>query len=94
MLPSNHVSTIYRDKVVLLYSILMNFKFNVGNIIQNSLLEGDVGKSLIHPLLITQLCRDAKVVIESDEKRCNTSKYTLVVFNVFRVFCRYNLNFL
>ena len=24
---------------------------------------------------------------------CNTPKYTLVVFNVFRVFCRYNLNF-
>ena len=24
---------------------------------------------------------------------CNTPKYTLVFFNVFRVFCRYNLNF-
>ena len=24
---------------------------------------------------------------------CNTLKYTLVVFNLFRVFCRYNLNF-
>ena len=24
---------------------------------------------------------------------CNTSKYTLIVFNVFRVFYRYNLNF-
>ena len=24
---------------------------------------------------------------------CNTPKYTLVVFNMFRVFCRYNLNF-
>ena len=24
---------------------------------------------------------------------CNTLKYTLVVFNVFRVFCGYNLNF-
>ena len=24
---------------------------------------------------------------------CNIPKYTLVVFNMFRVFCRYNLNF-
>ena len=24
----------------------------------------------------------------------NTSKYTLVVFSMFTVFCRYNLNFL
>ena len=26
-------------------------------------------------------------------ENCNTPKYTLVIFNVFRVFCRYNLNF-
>ena len=24
---------------------------------------------------------------------CNTLNYTLVVFSMFRVFCRYNLNF-
>ena len=24
---------------------------------------------------------------------CNTPKYTLVVFNMFRVFCRHKLNF-
>ena len=69
LLPSKHVSTVYRDKAVLLYAILMNFKFNVGNIIKNSLVEGDLGKSLIHPPLITQLCRDAKVVIKNDEER-------------------------
>ena len=69
LLPLKHVSTIYKDTTVLLYTILMNFKSNVGNIIQNSLLEGDVGKSLIHPSLIIQLCRDAKVVIEKDEER-------------------------
>ena len=67
--PFKHVSTVYIDKVVLLYAILMNFKFNVGNIIQNSPVEENVGKSLIHPSLITQLCMDAKVVIESDKKR-------------------------
>ena len=69
LLPSKHVFTFYRDRAVLLYEILMKFKFNMGNIIKSSLLEGDVGKSLIHPSLITQLCRDAQVVIESDEER-------------------------
>ena len=33
LLPSKYVSTVYRDKAVFLYAILMNFKFNVGNII-------------------------------------------------------------
>ena len=27
------------------------------------------------------------------QRNCNTPKYTLVLFNMFRVFCRYNLNF-
>ena len=26
-------------------------------------------------------------------ENCNTPKYTLVDFDMFRVFCRYNLNF-
>ena len=26
-------------------------------------------------------------------KYCNTPKYTLVVFNMFKVFCRHKLNF-
>ena len=64
-----HVSTVYREKTVFLYAILMTFKFNVRNIIHTSLIERELGKSLIHPSLITQLCRDANVVIYSDEKR-------------------------
>ena len=70
LLPSKHVSTLYKDRAILLYAILENYKFNVGNIIQNSLVEEDVGKSLIHPSLIPQLCKAAKVVIERDEERC------------------------
>ena len=50
LLPSKHVSTVYRDRAVVLYAILMNFKFNLGNIIKTSLIEGELGKSLIHPL--------------------------------------------
>ena len=69
LLPSKHVSIVYRDRALLLYVILINFKFSVGNIIHMSLLEGDLGKSLIHPSSITQLCKDAKLVIENDEER-------------------------
>ena len=47
LLPSKHVSTL------LLCVILRNYKFDVGNIIQQSLLEEDTRKSLIHPTLIT-----------------------------------------
>ena len=70
LLPSKHVSTLYKDKTIFLYAILENYKFDVENIIQNSLVEEDVGKSLIHPSLITQLCKDAKFVISRDEERC------------------------
>ena len=70
LLSSKHVSTLYKDIANLLYSILENYKFDVGNIIQNSLMEEDVGKSLIHPSLITQLCKVAKVVIAGDEEMC------------------------
>ena len=69
LLPSKHVSTLYKDKAIFLYAILENYKFDVENIIQNSLVEEDVGKSLIPPSLITQLCKDAKVVISRDEER-------------------------
>ena len=64
LLPSKHVSTL------LLYVILRNYKFDVGNIIQQSLLEEDTLKLLIHPTLITQLCRDAGVMIAEDEEKC------------------------
>ena len=70
LLPSKHVSTLYNDRAIFLYAILENYKFDVGNIIQNSLVEEDVGKSLIHLSLITQLCKDAKVVITGDEVSC------------------------
>ena len=53
LLPSKHVSTLYKDRAIFLYAILENYKFNVGNIIKQSMVEKDVGKSLIQPALIT-----------------------------------------
>ena len=40
----------------------------MGNIIQQSILEEDTGRSLTHPTLITKLCRG--VVIVEDKEEC------------------------
>ena len=49
LLLSMHVSTLYKDRAIFLYAILKKYKFNVGNIIQQSLLEKDTKISLTHP---------------------------------------------
>ena len=72
LVPSKHVSTLYKERAVLLYAIMNYFKFNVGTIIEQSILEVDLGRSLTHPSLITSLCREAGVVIVEDEEECPT----------------------
>ena len=72
LVPSKHVSTLYKESSVLLYAIMNYFKFNVGNIIEQSILEVNLGRSLTHPSLITSLCREAGIIIEEDEKECST----------------------
>ena len=59
ILPSKLLSTVRENKVVLLYAILKGYKFNVGKIIENSILSYYRGsyKGLVpHPALITRLC--------------------------------------
>ena len=59
ILPSKHLSTIREKKAVLLYAILKGNKFNVGKIIENSILSYYRGgyKGLVpHPTMITRLC--------------------------------------
>ena len=58
ILPSKHLYTVREKKAVLLYAILKGYKFNVGKIIENSILSYYRGgyKVLIpHPTLITRL---------------------------------------
>ena len=53
------MSTVREKEVVLLYAILKGYKFNVGKIIENSILSYYRGgyKGLVpHPTLITRLC--------------------------------------
>ena len=38
MLPTKHLSTVRENEAVMLYAILKGYKFNVGKIIENSIL--------------------------------------------------------
>ena len=58
--PSLHLSIVIKDKTILLYAITKGFQFDVGTIIERGLIESTHGRcigALIHPSLITQLCR-------------------------------------
>ena len=72
LVPSKHVSTLYKERVVLFYAIMNYFEFNVGTIIEQSILEVDLGRYLRHPSLITSLCREEGIVIAKDEEECPT----------------------
>ena len=59
ILPSKHLCTIKEKEAVLLYAILKGYKFNVGKLIENSILSYYKGgyKGLIpHLGLISRLC--------------------------------------
>ena len=59
MLPSKHLCTVREKKTVLLYAILKGYKFSVGKIIENSILNyyrGGCMGLIPHPTLITRLC--------------------------------------
>ena len=73
--PNLHLSTVTKDKTILLYAIIHVIKFNVGHVIESGIIESTQGRctgALIHPSLITQLCRAIEVpMLESEEKSQN-----------------------
>ena len=70
LVPSKHVSKVTRDKAILLYAIVKGYKFNVGKIIESSILEFSYGKAISHPSLITKLCEIARMQIGENEEKC------------------------
>ena len=59
ILPTKHLSTVREKEAVLLYAILKGYKFSVGKIIENSILNyyrGGYRGLVPHPTLITRLC--------------------------------------
>ena len=67
LLPSNHLSTVRRDEVILLYALLKGYRINVGKIIEKSILSysGSNCRGLIpHLATITILCLPGGVEAE------------------------------
>ena len=70
LVPSKHVSIVRSEKAILFYAIVKGYKFNVGKIIKNSILEVSYGKAITHPSLITKLCEIMGVQIRENEEKC------------------------
>ena len=70
--PNLHLTTVTKDKTILLYAITHGIKFYVGHVIERTLIDSTQGRcteTLIHPSFITQLCRIVEVpMLESEEK--------------------------
>ena len=82
ILPTKHLSTVVEKEAVLLYAILKGYEFNVGKIIENSILSyyrGGYRGLVPHPALITRLCILGGVEgdWEEEEKCPRTSPLTL-----------------
>ena len=59
LLPSRHLNTVIEKEAILLFAILMGYKFSMGKIIKNSILcyyRGSYRGLVPHPALITGLC--------------------------------------
>ena len=70
--PSLHLSTVKKDKTILLYAMTKGFQFDIGTIIEPGLIESTHGRyagALIHPFLITKLFRSAGVLMLDSEEQ-------------------------
>ena len=70
--PSLHLSTVSKDKVILLYEIVQGIQFDVGHVIARGIIESTKGRctrALIHPSLITLLCQNAEVPMHDSKEK-------------------------
>ena len=70
--PSLHLSTVTKDKTILLYAMTKGFQFDVKTVIEWGLIKSTHGRctgDLIHPSLITQLCRSVEVLMLDSEEQ-------------------------
>ena len=70
--PTLHLSTVTKDKTILIYAMTKGFQFDIVSVIKRGLIvstEGRCTRALIHPSLITLLCRMAEVsMLDSEEQ--------------------------
>ena len=82
LVPTKHVCTVREQEAIMLYAILKGYKFNVGTIIENSIMryhEGNKRGLIPHPATITVLCLKVGVkgVWEAEEEVPPTSPLIL-----------------
>ena len=68
--PSKHVSIVRQVHTILLYALVKGYEFNVGRIVEESILDYGKGKfsgNIPHPSLITLLCIKRGVKFNEDE---------------------------
>ena len=69
---SLHLSTVTKDKAILLYAMTKGFQLDIGTVIERGLTELTQGRctgALIHPSLITRLCHsDGVSMLDSEEQ--------------------------
>ena len=69
--PTLHLSTVTKDKTILIYAMTKGFQFDNGSVIERGFIESTQGRcigALIHPSLIMQLCRLVEVPMDSEEQ--------------------------
>ena len=70
--PTLHLSTVTKDKTILIYAMTQGYQFDIGSVIERGLIESTQGRcteAMIHPSLITQLCRLVEVpILDSKEQ--------------------------
>ena len=70
--PSLHVSTVTKDKTILLYTMTKGLKFDIRMVIEWGLIKSTQERctgARIHPSLITELCRSSEVqMLDSEEQ--------------------------
>ena len=70
--PSLHLSTVTKDKTILIYAMTKGVQFDIGIVIERGLIESThecYTGTMIHPSLITRLCRSVGVpMLDSKEQ--------------------------
>lgn len=69
-MPSTHLMDVTQKRAILLFSIVKGHSIDVGQVIHSSIwyaLQGGSTSGLLHPLLITGLCKQAGVIWDKDE---------------------------
>ena len=80
--PSKHVSTVRQDHAILLYALVKGFNFNVGKIVEQSILdypENNFSGNIPHPGLITLLCIKGGVTFNETKEKCPRSSLLTLI---------------